>query len=189
MENKQQFVAFGNKLKAIRLKSKKTINDVSGAVELPVDQLKRIEKGSMQPAEELVCLLASYFKLSRSETKTWLRLAGYDANAKSDPIADQLRNIIRHMTGGRGEVQQLWLAVPEASPEDRVLYTDETSVNVSRSGVVVEFLASNSAQRQQKAKSVAKVGMSVEHARQLCGILQRALTNLKADDSPVDRNA
>ena len=78
MNENSKYYNFGGQLKKIRLDANKTIDDVSGAVELSVDRLRQIELGEIRPQEELIFLLASYFNLSFPKTQNLLRLAGYN---------------------------------------------------------------------------------------------------------------
>ena len=184
MSENRKFQDFGGQLRKIRLDANKTIDDVSGAVELPVEDLKRIEMGEMRPEEGLIRLLSGYFNLPFSKFQQLLRLAGYKkkgaVGAKND-----FRSFFGDMPGGKAQdSQQLFLAISEIS-DDRAVYTNETSVNVSKSGVVIEFLQSAAINRDNQPKTIAKIGMSIEHAHQLRDILQHALSNLRKsqDDS------
>ena len=182
MSDNKKFQDFGGQLKKIRLGANKSINDVSGAVELPVNQLKQIELGEVRPKAELIFLLANYFVLSFEKTQQLLRLAGYTRKGKGDKNKG-LHSVLGGLPSQRSEdSQRVLLIVPELNDE-RTTYINETSVNVSNSGVVIEFLQSATISRDNQAKIIAKVGMSVEHASQLRSILQKALANLKKPEN------
>ena len=182
MSVNKKYHDFGGQLKKIRLDANKSIDDVSGAVELSVDQLKRIELGEVRPEEEMVFLLAGYFRLSFARTQQLLRLAGY-----SKKLAGRAKELNAFLGGTfsrrSSEPQQIVVAISEFG-SDRAVYINETSVNVSHSGVVIEFLQSAAISRDNQAKTIAKIGMSVEHAYQLRDILQHALANLKRQREP-----
>ena len=177
MSDNKKFHDFGGQLKKIRLDANKSIDDVSGAIELSVDRLRQIEGGEVRPEEEVVFLLAGYFKLSPATTQQLLRLAGYSKKligrtGRPDSLSGNVSS--RRLS----DSQQIVVAISELG-SDRAIYINETSVNVSRSGVVIEFLQSAAINRDNQAKTIAKIGMSVEHAYQLRDILQHALSNLK----------
>ena len=183
MSGSGRFTDFGGQLKKIRLNANKTIDDVSGAVELSVDRLRQIEMGEVRPEEDLVCLLASYFKLSLPKTQHLLSLAGYKVRMTDG--AKGLESIVKNFPGNKlRDPQQILVAISEMVDE-RAIYINETKVNVSSSGVVVEFLQSATINRDNRPKTISKIGMSVEHAYQLCDILQRALSKL---DPPTERD-
>ena len=182
MSDNKKFQDFGGQLKKIRLGANKSIDDVSGAVELPVNQLKQIELGEVRPKAELIFLLANYFVLSFEKTQQLLRLAGYTRKGKGGKNKG-LHSVLGGLPSQRSEdSQRVLLIVPELNDE-RTTYINETSVNVSNSGVVIEFLQSATISRDNQAKTIAKVGMSVEHASQLRSILQKALANLKKPEN------
>ena len=182
MSESSKFQDFGGQLKRIRLDAKKTIDDVSGAVELSVDKLVQIEMGTVRPKEELIFLLASYFNLSFSKTQQLLRLAGYKKKIVGD--SQGFESLFKNLPINKlHDPQQILVAISELS-DDRAIYINETKVNVSSSGVVVEFLQSATINRDNRAKTISKVGMSVEHAHQLCDILQRALSKLDPPAGP-----
>ena len=182
MSEIRKFYDFGGQLKKIRLDAKKTIDDVSGAVELSVDKLRQIELGAIRPKEELIFLLASYFNLSFPKTQQLLRLAGYNKKVVGDSRG--FESLFKNLPVNKlHDPQQILVAISELS-DDRTIYINETKVNVSSSGVVIEFLQSATINRDNRAKTIAKVGMSVEHAHQLCEILQRALSKLDPPAGP-----
>ena len=178
MSESRKFQDLGGQLKKLRLDANKTIEDVSGAVELSADRLKQIEIGSIRPKEELIFLLASYFNLSFPKTQHLLWLAGYNKKVIQNAKID-FRSLFNNASSKKvHDSRQILLAIPNLQ-DDRTIYTNETSVNVSNSGVVIEFLQSATINQNNEAKTIAKVGMSVEHAYQLRDILQHALANLK----------
>ena len=190
MSSSNKFQDFGGQLKKIRLDANKTIDDVSGAVELSTRKLKQIELGEVRPKEELIFLLASYFNLSFPKTQQLLNLAGYNKKI-IDSTKEEFQTFFGNLSGRKTQdTQQVFLAITDLSDE-KTFYTNETSVNVSNSGVVIEFLQSAAINRNNRPKTVAKVGMSVEHAYQLRDILQHALANLKKSqkDNQVDSDS
>ncbi|MYB40017.1 helix-turn-helix transcriptional regulator [Candidatus Saccharibacteria bacterium] len=183
MSESKKFEDFGVQLRKIRLDANKTIDDVSGAVELPTAKLELIEMGRVRPKEELIYLLANYFNLSFSKVQHLLRLAGYKKR-KAGNAKSEFQSLFSNLPGSKNyDSQQLFVAISDLS-EEKTVYTNETSVNVSKSGVVIEFLQSAAINRDNQPRTIAKVGMSIEHAYQLRDILQHALSNLmNKDDS------
>ena len=59
--------SFGDYLRGIRNKRRETLADVSGAVEIDVMMLDRIESGSLQPSEDMLMLLISHYNLKEDE--------------------------------------------------------------------------------------------------------------------------
>ena len=177
MNENRKYHNFGGQLKKIRLDANKTINDVSGAVELPVDRLRQIELGEVRPQEELIFLLASYFNLSFPKTQHLLHLAGYNKKLVND--SKGFESLFSNLSARKSQDSQHILVAFSELSDERAMYINETSVNVSSSGVVIEFLQSATINRDKRAKTIAKVGMSIEHAHQLRNILRDALSNMK----------
>ena len=181
MRDNKKYQNLGIQLKKLRLEANKTINDVSGAIELPASHLKKIETGEMRPHIELIHLLSSYFDLSKQQTKQLLNLAGYNRQqSNSAELKESFQNILENIIGHKiSDSSQIMFAVSEDVKEERVaLYVDETHINVSHNGMMIEFRQSNS---KDDAKVIAKVGMSLEHAYKLKDTLRKALKNLEAD--------
>ena len=181
MSDVRKFQHFGVELKKIRQGAKKSLDDVSEAVELPTTELQRIEHGAVRPKQALILLLAAYFNLSRPKTTQLLNLAGYKSPEKSSASSLPWQKALQQLAGQHGSgIQQILLAFSETASEDKVLYTDATSVNVSPSGVVIEFAQRSSTEKQEKPRIAARVGMSVNHAYRFKEILQQALTELES---------
>ena len=189
MKEAKQFENLGGQLKKIRLDANKTLTDVSGALELSERQLSAIERGEERPHEELILLLASYFKLSKMQTQKLLYLAGYNkgsqkakARSKKDNFAAFLEDFLgKHML----DSQHFMIAFSEKIQE-KAIYTNETSVNVSQNGVIIKFAQSTFVDKAAISVPVAKVGMSLEHAHQLNKILTKALKKVERSDQVSD---
>ena len=182
MKENRKYQDFGGHLKKIRLQAKKSIADVSGAVELSSEQLKQIESGFLRPHKTLIPLLASYFKLNKSETQHLLTLAGYRKQSSANNPKSELQAIFEGLIGNKMPfAQQVLLAFSEnTSTEERILYTNETSINIAPNGVVIEFFQNAAVNRDRQSKSVARVGMSLEHALRLKTTLQQALEDFES---------
>lgn len=155
------FVGLGSQLKSMREKRQESLAEVSGAVEIEIDALSRMESGSERPSEDILLLLISHFAVKEDEaTKLW-ELAGYD----------QGQLPVSHMANDTsGHVNQTVMVMPL---ESRVVYTDMVHVMVNNYGVVVNFMQSTGPNNQPLA--IARLGMSKEHAQSVLDVLQRTL--------------
>ncbi len=157
-ENKrvdQPYSNLGKKLKAVRVERKRSVSEVSGAVEIETNTLEQIERGEQRPAEEILALLISYFELKDEDaTKLW-NMAGYDD--KNSSTTFELNQPIAMMM-----------------PMDlRVVYTDMVHVMINNFGVVMNFM--QNAGHNNQPLAVARIGMSKEHAKSVIDILQRSI--------------
>lgn len=167
-ENKksnQPYVNLGEKLRAVRVNQKRTVTEVSGAVEIDATTLEGIERGEQRPAEEILALLISYFEIKDEEATSLWKLAGYDDKNTSTSIF---------------ELNQ---PIAFAMPMDlRVVYTDMVHVMINNYGVVMNFMQSSGQNNQPLA--VSRIGMSKEHARSVLEILDQSLKQADKQDSP-----
>lgn len=146
----------GKKLKALRDQANETLAEASGAVEIDVRQLASYELGHSRPTEDVLLLLISHFGAKDEEAVRLWELAGYGMSRVS---ATQMAN----------EEQ-----VPVvAESQERVLFTDVVDVVVNNYGVVMKFMQGTTPGSQPA--TVAKVGMSREHAKSVLHILQVTL--------------
>jgi len=160
------FKPLGLRLKRLRQNRHESLAEVSGAVEIEIDQLSVIEQGMHRPSEDILLLLISHFGAKEDEaTKLW-ELAGYDqsqvptANIINDELA-QPKNMVMVM------------------PVDaRIVYTDMVHVMVNNYGVVMNFMQRSGLNDQPLA--VSRIGMSREHAESVITVLQQALDQAKA---------
>lgn len=159
MQDKPQpapYRSLGNKLKALRENAKETLADASGAVEIDVKQLASYELGQSRPTEDVLLLLISHFGAKDEEAVKLWELAGYGLN-KSASV--QISN------------DEL---IPQLQPESpKILFTDVVDVIVNNYGVVMNFM--QAAGPGAQPESVAKVGMSREHAKSVLRILEVTL--------------
>ena len=98
--DKFPYEKFGKQLKKIRTEAHKSILELSGAMELDPDRLKKIETGEERPSEELIVLLISHFELEDAQAFDLWKLAGYDKQEQGDekqqgrPITRTSRRIL-----------------------------------------------------------------------------------------------
>lgn len=147
-------------LKALRHKKRCSLAEVSGAVEIDINQLSDYESGKARPSEDILILLISYFSLKEEEVAKAWDLAGY--NNRSDTVREHLENVT---------VQSVFVLPMDA----RVVYTDMAHITSNKFGLTINFLQTDGIGGQ--ALAVSRVGMSIEHARQLLKILEKSLAS------------
>lgn len=157
------FRTLGFQLRSLREKEKEAIPDVSGAVEIEPELLVEIEAGLKLPSEDILLLLISHFGLQNEEALKLWRLAGYDN--LTDANQPNSQDTLSH--------QSAMFILPIDS---RVVYTDNVQASVNDFGIVVNFQQSNPQQNTQPL-TVARVGMSREHAKNVLALLQRVLSD------------
>lgn len=155
------FKDLGEKIKAERQQKKRSINEVSGAIEISEDRLKKIEQGELRPAEDTLATLLSYLEVNDSEADQYWELAGYVDN---DGIP----------SAGQASMFEMNQPIAMMMPVDlRVVYTDMVHVMVNDFGVVMNFMQSTG--NGQQPLAISRIGMSKEHAKSVVSILSKSL--------------
>ncbi len=145
-------------MKKRREKVNESLAEVSGAVEIDIETLVKIETGELLPSEDILALLISYFDINIPEANKLLNWAGYDfAKTSQEPQFDE------QIT------KQIFAVIPI---DNRVIYTDQTDVQVSDNGIVLNFSQKN---LNNQPSSISRVGLSREHARRLIKLLEHSL--------------
>ena len=164
----------GKKLKELRISANESLAEASGAVEIDVRQLASFELGQSRPTEDVLLLLLSHFGVKDDEAVTFWEIAGYSMT--KIPVI--------HMMNDSSDTHN-------TSPDGHVLFTDIVDVVVNNYGVVMNFMQSTGLGSQPS--TVAKVGMSREHAKSVLQILQVTLSQteqnqrrINAPDNPGD---
>src|SRR5579885_2464316 len=81
------YTALGTHLKYLREQHKESLAEVSGAVEIEIENLARMENGLERPSEEILMLLINHFDIQDNEAVQLWELAGYDSqNNQNDPL-------------------------------------------------------------------------------------------------------
>ena len=164
------FSQLGKTLKALRARANETLAEASGAVEIDVKQLAGFELGQTRPTEDVLLLLISHFGVRDDEAVKLWELAGYGMNRISSARA----------ANDSSQPQPL-----ADNVDPRILFTDIVDVTVNNYGVVMNFM--QSAGSSAKPASVAKVGMSREHAKSVLKILQVTLAQTEKPLSQVPK--
>lgn len=152
---KTPYRPLGKQLKDLRTRARESLAETSGAVEIDVRELASYELGKARPNEDVLLLLISHFGAKDDEAVRLWEMAGYNTDKAS---------------ASRMATQE---AVNSADRDQKILYSDIVDVMVNNHGVVMNFMQSG---RNDAASSVARVGMSREHAKSVLKILQITLS-------------
>jgi transcriptional regulator with XRE-family HTH domain len=156
---KSPFRPLGRRLKALRDKANESLAEASGAVEIDVRQLASFELGQSRPTEETLLLLISHFGARDDEAVKLWELAGYGTTKISAAQMSSDNSSSSTST--------------KKSDDNPILFTDVVDIMVNNYGVIMNFMQSGGP--NSKPHSVARVGMSREHAKSVLQILQVTL--------------
>ena len=145
----------GGRLRAKRELIHESLAEVSGAVEIDIEMLTKIEQGILLPSEDILLLLINHLSISEDEAAGLWELAGYDSKKSSDSIDND-------------SSKQMFMVIPF---DNRVLYTDDLQITASRHGFVLNFMQSGNSQ----PTTIARIGMSRDYAKDLLQTLQATL--------------
>jgi len=159
------YETLGSQLRHLRERSRESLAEVSGAVEIDEKDLTLIEAGTERPSEDILLLLISHFALEDEKAAELWQLAGYDKSQGDDSH--------NHESAGQQSRQQQTLMI---MIDPRVMYSDAVEVVGSPEGVVLNF--SQNAGQHGQPLTVSRIGMSREQAKMLMGVLHQALYDL-----------
>lgn len=162
MQRGTPYRRLGQRLRSIRQSLQETLPEVSGAVELDSDVLASYERGEARPSEDVLDLLISYFDIKDNEADELWELAGYSRGTSVDDML-QLPTLVM---------------VPM---DNRVVYTDTANIAINNFGVVMNFMQSGP---NNQPVNVARVGMSLEHAKSVLEVLQKTIAQAEATRQP-----
>lgn len=166
--NKQiPYETLGSQLKRLRERSRESVAEVSGAVEIDEKDLAKIEAGNERPSEDILLLLISHFAVEDDKAAELWQLAGYDQPGEPDEREDR-----SSPSGGKSQTQTLMVMI-----DPRVMYSDSVEVVANQQGVVLNF--SQNAPQPGQPLTVARIGMSREQAKMVMGILHQALYDIE----------
>lgn len=154
------FAHLGQHLKQLREARTESLAEVSGAVEIDIEQLSLYEQGKDRPSEEILLLLISHFATKEDEAMKLWEMAGYVDHKQPDNM----------MNDDQGDLQNTIMVMPS---DARISYTDMVHVMVNNYGVVINFMQGAGPNNQPLA--VARLGMSKEHAKSVLEVLKRTL--------------
>lgn len=165
---KKPYHQLGSKLRQIRKGLNETVTEVSGAVELEADMIDSYERGEMRPSEDVLALLISHFDIKDEEADELYDLAGYGQNDPGSHLHDDL------------PMPPSLVMIPM---DNRIIYTDSANVSVNNYGVVISFTQNGP---NNQPASVARVGMSIEHAKSVLKVLTATIA--QAEKQQGSRN-
>lgn len=172
MNEKQQqepFKQLGDRLRTIRQKLHESIAEVSGAVEVDVQTMQRIEQGHERPAEDILLLIINHYGMREDEAATLWQLAGYE-----QPHHNHTPETNDETLNGRS-------AILVMSIDPRVTYSDGVQVTASNKGVIIAF---SQASGTQNSLTTSKIGMSREQAYAVIRTLHDALSRSEPRQLP-----
>lgn len=163
-DGNKPFSSLGEQLRSVREKSSESLAEVSGAVEIDEQHLARIEEGLERPAEDILLLLISHFKVKDHEAVQLWELAEYDSE-----LPDEIRI---HDASHHASKQMVMVLAMDV----RTMYTDGLDVTVNPSGVTLNF---NQTTSNPQVTPVARVGMSHQQAELVIKTIEQALLHAK----------
>jgi hypothetical protein len=154
---KSPYRPLGRRLKALREKAKESLAEVSGAVEIDVRELASFELGQARPNEEVLLMLISHFSTQDEEAVQLWELAGYG---------------VTKVTSAQ-MISDISITNQPSANSNPIVFTDVVDIMVNNYGVVMNFMQSSGP--NVKPNTVARIGMSREHAKSVLQILQVTL--------------
>ncbi|HSX30493.1 MAG TPA: helix-turn-helix transcriptional regulator [Candidatus Saccharimonadales bacterium] len=158
----------GSQLRHLRERSRESVAEVSGAVEIDEKALTLIEAGSERPSEDILLLLISHFALEDDKAAELWELAGYDRPRSDDGQERGHEHDTPSQQSGRQQTLMVMI-------DPRVMYSDAVEVAANQKGIILNF--SQSGAQADQPLTVARIGMSHEQAKLVMGILHQALYN------------
>jgi transcriptional regulator with XRE-family HTH domain len=174
---KKPFGTLGKHLKTVREQAKRSLAEVSGAVEISEGQLNLIEEGDRRPDEDVMLLLISYFNMADQEALHLWELAKYDSNLNEHieigdtPVEAQAINNLM------SKPMVMLMAM-----EPKALYSDGIEVQWNEAGINMTFTQSTD---KNQVTAVAKVGMSLKQAENVLKCLESAILHSKYNDKKL----
>jgi|GEM_PF-236342 hypothetical protein len=168
------FASLGKHLRDVREQSKRSLAEVSGAIEIDEQSLRLIEMGQKRPEEDVMLLLISYFGVRDQEALHLWELARYDS--------DLTDHIQFHESGNDSEAAALMgkPVIMMLAMDVRTMYSDGLEINWNQAGMTLNFTQTNSqASGQPPAISIARVGLSYDQAELVLKNLEQALLRAK----------
>ena len=171
--SEKPFATLGKHLRNVREQSKRSLAEVSGAIEIDEQALRLIETGQERPEEDVMLLLISYFGVQDQEALHLWELARYDSD-----ITDHIQF---NESGGTADATLISKPVIMMLAMDlRTMYSDGLEINWNQAGLTLSFTQTNSQKNgQPPTVPVARVGLSYTQAEEVLRSLERALLQAK----------
>lgn len=171
-QKESPFRTLGRQLKALRNRANESIAEASGAVEIEAEKLASYELGQSRPSEDVLLLLISHFGAKDDEAIRLWEMAGYGMD--KIPVTHNANEELAPLTNS-----------PITEP--RILFTDIVDVTVNNYGVVMNFM--QGASPSTKPTTVARVGMSREHAKSVLEILKLTIDQTEQNIKKLSQNS
>lgn len=155
------YASLGSALRAIRLREKESLLEVSAAIEVTGERLARFENGELRPSEDILELIITHYNMSEHEADKLWDLAGYK---KQEDMHQPAQHMQAFMVG----------LLPQ-----HIVFSDSVQVSVNDYGVTLNFMQQSYPQDQQIP--VSRIGMSQQHAQSLINVLQQSLKDAKQE--------
>jgi transcriptional regulator with XRE-family HTH domain len=171
--DEKPYANLGQHIRNVREQSKRSLAEVSGAIEIDEPTLKRIETGQQRPEEDVMLLLISYFGIQDQEALHLWELADYDSELR-DHLELNERVSSQKSADTSGLINKS--VVMMLAMEVRTLYSDGLNIHANNNGLTLNFTQSTPSSSDQLIDvSVARVGMSYSQAEQVLKSLEQAL--------------
>lgn len=170
------YANLGKHLKNVREQSKRSIAEVSGAIEIDEKSLLRIEVGQERPEEEVMLLLISYFGVQDQEALHLWELARYDSD-----LSDHLQFSENDLETAPHANLQTKSVIMMLAMDMRTLYSDGLTIQANKAGLTLNFTQTNSQSKkgQPGETLVSSIGLSYTQAEQVLKQLETALLRAK----------
>lgn len=155
MSSYRPYKRLGLRLQSLRKMVYESISEVAGSLELDPKTLEKIEQGVIRPSEDVLLLLVSHFGVKEEEAAKLWDIAGYTPD--------------KPQVGELGDVKPMLMVLNDP----RIVYSDSMHIAVNNYGVVMNFVQNSGA--PSSSMSVARIGMSREHAQSILKLLEDSL--------------
>jgi hypothetical protein len=174
-KTEKPYATLGKHLRTVREQAKRSLAEVSGAVEIEEKYLRQVEAGVLRPEEDIMLLLISYFNVQDQEALHLWELAHYDSDLNEHLQMDQQSTAEENLQASGKQTVML------VAMDVRTMYTDSADISANKAGVTLSFNQTNPqpGNDQQQNVTVSRVGMSYHQAEQLAQTLQKVLLQAK----------
>ena len=172
-QTKKPYANLGLHLKAVREQAKRSLAEVSGAVEIEEKELTLIEAGQLRPEEDVMLLLINYFNMADQEALHLWELAQYDSELSE--------HLIFEAAGAEDTNLGQLISKPMVmllGMDVRTMYSDSFDINWNEAGLTISFNQSSDSKDKQKL-TISKVGMSFDQAYKVMQGIELALLRAK----------
>lgn len=178
---KKNFSEFGQKLKSLRIKKGSSITMVAKVIGINRTHLSKLENGHERPSMQVLNNLINHFSLLREEALELANLAGYTGQGMIVTEPELKREGVNPMKNNSDSVQSTRAVQVTIKDNTPVLYTDSIFISKNHFGMILDFAQSMGPTNKQIV--VARVGLSIEHAKALLGVLTKKLTKFEPKDA------